>query len=222
MAKVVCKNCGHKNPSSAAVCANCGSFMFEEPKPAGSGSTASVAQNTVQEPQQEVEPPNFTPQPVDQSPQRAPETIRIAGSGILQQMSTLVGFLILGVFFVLEYMGYLLNFYYFIIFFVLIIAVPTLMRMATSVIKFTGPNFSFRGSSSQESYSITDVENVTIDQYNRQDQTITINFKVNRPPLQVEFTSIAAFRTVIVAFSRRRIVVIPPSRTQNNPDSGSQ
>ena len=195
--------------------------MFEEPEPVGAGGTAPVAQSTTQEPPQAVEPQNYPTQPCDQSPQQAADTIRIAGSGVFQQLSTLVGFLILGVFFVLEYMGYLLNFYYFIIFFVLIIAVPTLMRMATSVIKFSGPNFSFRGSSSQQSYSITDVENVTIDQYNRQDQTITINFKVNRPPLQVEFTSIAAFRTVIVAFSRRRIVVIPPSRTQNNPNSGS-
>lgn len=221
MAKVICKNCGHKNPSSAAVCENCGSFMFEEPEPVGAGGTAPVAQSTTQEPPQAVEPQNYPSQPFDQSPQQAADTIRIAGSGLFQQLSTLVGFLILGVFFILEYMGYLLNFYYFIIFFVLIIAVPTLMRMATSVIKFSGPNFSFRGSSSQQSYSITDVENVTIDQYNRQDQTITINFKVNRPPLQVEFSSIAAFRSVIVAFSRRRIVVIPPSRTQNNPNSGT-
>ena len=220
MVKVVCKNCGHKNPSSAAVCENCGSFMFEEPKPAGSGSVSSVPQSTEQEPQQETEP-QYPSQSVDQPPQQTPETIRITGSGVLQQLSTLVGFLILGVFFVLEYMGYLLNMYYFVIFFVLIIAVPSLMRMATSVVKFNGPNFAFRDSPSSGSFEITDVENITIDQYNKQDQTMTINFKTNHPPLQVEFNSIATFRSVIVTFTRRRIVVIPMSRTQNSPDTGT-
>ena len=168
MAKVVCKNCGHKNPSSAAVCENCGSFMFEDPKPAGSGSAPSAPQNIEQEAEQATVPENSLPQPVDQAPRQAPETIRVAGSGILQQMSTFVGFIILGVFFILEYNGYLSNMYYFLIFFVLILAVPTLMRTATSVVKFNGQNFTFRGSANSGSYDIKDVENITIDQYNKQ------------------------------------------------------
>ena len=221
MAKVVCKNCGHKNPSSAAVCENCGSFMFEDPKPAVSGTAPSAPQNIEQEPQQVTVPDNSPPQPVDQAPRQAPETIRVTGSGILQQMSTFVGFLILGVFFILEYNGYLSNMYYFLIFFVLILAVPTLMRTATSVVKFNGPNFTFRGSANSGSYDIKDVENITIDQYNKQDQTMTINFKTNQPPLQVEFNSVTTFRSAIVAFTRRRIVVIPMSRTQNSPGTGS-
>ena len=67
MAKVVCKNCGHKNPSSAAVCENCGSFMFEDPKPAGSGIAPSAPQNIEQEPQQATVPENSPSQPVDQA-----------------------------------------------------------------------------------------------------------------------------------------------------------
>ena len=221
MAKVVCKNCGHKNPSSAAVCENCGSFMFEDPKPAVSGSAPSAPQNIEQEPQQATEPDSYPSQSVDQSPKQAPETIRVTGSGVLQQMSTFVGFIILGVFFILEYNGYLSNMYYFLIFFVLILAVPTLMRTATSVVKFNGPNFTFRGSPNSGSYDIKDVENITIDQYNKQDQTMTINFKTNQPPLQVEFNSVTTFRSAIVSFTRRRIVVIPMSRTQNSPGTGS-
>ena len=222
MAKVVCKNCGHKNPSSAAVCENCGSFMFEEPKPATSANAPSAPQNVEPEPQQVGEQQSAPAGPFETSNQPAPETITVNGKGILQQLSTVIGFAILAIFFVLEYQGYLLSIYYFVIFLVLIIAVPTLLRMAASVIRFNGPNFSFRTSSSPGSYPLSDVENITIDRYNRQDQTMTINFKVNRPPLQVEFNSIMAFRSVIVAFSRRRIVVIPPSRTQNSSSSGNQ
>ena len=121
----------------------------------------------------------------------------------------------------LEYNGYLSNMYYFIIFFVLILAVPTLMRTATSVVKFSGPNFTFRGSPNSASYDIKDVENITVDQYNKQDQTLTINFRTNQPPLQVEFNSVTTFRSAIVSFTRRRIVVIPMNRTQNSPDSGT-
>ena len=50
--------------------------------------------------------------------------------------------------------------YYFLIFFVLILAVPTLMRTATSVVKFNGPNFTFRGSPNSGSYENKENEKI--------------------------------------------------------------
>ena len=220
MAKTVCKNCGHKNPSSASVCENCGNFLFEEPKPVSSGvsQTAPVVEQETQ--MQETEPGNMQAQPENTTSQQAPVTIKVSGGGILQQLSTLSGFAILGVFFVMEYMGFLLDAYYFVIFLALIFAVPTLLRKVGSVITFSGLNFSFRNSGSADMYPLTEVDNVKIDQYNRVDQTMTINFRDSRPPLQVEFNSIMAFRSVIVAFSRRRIPIIPAGPTSNTGNAG--
>lgn len=223
MAKTVCKNCGHKNPASAAVCENCGSFMFEEPKqPSQQASTQAPPDYTQdeQEPEQETTPAS---QYYDDSSssQQEPVTIKVSGGGAAQQFSTLSGFIILGAFFVLEYMGLLLNFYYFFVFLVLIFAVPTLIRRTTSVIRFNGYNFNFRNASVPESYPVSDIENVKIGQYDRMDQSLTINFKEGKTPLRVEFNSIMAFRSVVVAFSRRRIPIIPANAQQKNQAQGT-
>ena len=221
MAKVVCKNCGHKNPSSASVCANCGNFLFEDPKPVSSGLSQQATPN-VEEPQmQETAPGNLPAQPENSSYSQTPVTIKVSGGGILQQLSTLSGFAILGIFFALEYLGLLLDFYYFIIFLVLIFAVPTLLRKVGSVVTFSSYGFTFRNSGNAEPYPLAEVENIKIDHYNRMDQAMTINFRDSRPPLQVEFNSIMAFRTVITAFIRRRIPIIPAGPQSNNSGTGA-
>ena len=215
MAKVVCKNCGHKNPSSAAVCENCGNFMFEDNQPAAPVASQTVQEN-VQEPEvQETVPANVAESVQQTVPERAPVTIKVSGGAATQQLSTLSGFAILAVFFVLEYMGFLQNIYYFFVFLVLIFVVPSLLRRIGSVIQFIGPDFKFRKSGNNETYPLMDVENIQINQYNRMDQIMTIHFRENRAPLQVEFNSMMTFGTVVTAFRRRRIPVLPANASAN-------
>lgn len=221
MAKVVCKNCGHKNPSSASVCENCGNFMFDEPQPVAPTITQNAPSNIQEQAVQDAAVTSPTTQDTGFASQQQPVAIKVSGSGALQQLSTLSGFIILGLFFLFEFMGYLLNFYYFLVFLVLIFVVPTLLRRAGSIVRFMGPDFAFRNSGSAESYPLMDVENIKINQYNRMDQMLTINFRENRPPLQVEFNSIMAFRSVVVAFSRRRIPIIPANAPTNANNAGA-
>ncbi len=215
MAKVVCKNCGHKNPSSAAVCANCGNFLFEDNRPAAP-EMSQTDQESVPEPEiQETDSANVVEPVQPTGPERTPVNIKINGGGALQQLSTLSGFVILAIFFGLEYSGYLGSYYYFFIFLVLIFAVPSLLRRFGSVIRFVGPDFTFRNTGSNETYPLMDVENIQINQYTRMDQIMTIHFRENRNPLQVEFNSMMTFGAVVTAFRRRRVPILPVNAQSN-------
>ena len=216
MAKVVCKNCGHKNPSSAAVCENCGNFLFEDNRTA-EPKLAEPTTEIDQEPAiQETTTTNVAEPEQTVYPEKTPVTIRINGGGAAQQLSTLSGFAILAAFFALEYLGILRDYYYFFVFLVLIFAVPTLLRRVGSVVQFYGPDFRFKNAENNESYPLMDVENIQINQYNRMDQILTIHFRENKTPLQVEFNSMLTFGSVITAFRRRRIPVIPANAPAGN------
>lgn len=192
--------------------------MFDDPKPATQAVNQPAPDDNQEQPEEvetEVQPAQMQDESNSGYGARAPETIKVSGGGLAQQMSTFSGFIILGIFLVLEFLGFLLNFYYFLLFLVLIFVVPTAIRRSTSVIQFTGQDFLFKHTGSADTYPLMDIENVKIDHYNRMDQTLTINFREGRPPLQVEFNSFVAFRSVLTAFNRRRIPILN-SMAQSN------
>lgn len=221
MAKVVCKNCGHKNPMSASVCTNCGNFLFEEP----------VSSPTVSAPPQVTAPSGYEEQQ-DQSGQEEPvqetssytgpsESITVKTGSGSQALSTMGGFGVLAVILGLEYTNIIvLPSYAFWGFLLLIFVLPSVTRRYGSGVRFTTYGFSFPKAENKETFAYDNIETVVLDRYTRNDQAITLKFKQDHNPVQVDFNSIMTFNTLIRTFNRRRIP-IDYKRAQEQSSQGA-
>lgn len=213
MAKTTCKNCGHKNPSSAAVCTKCGSFLFDEPVQTPSQTTqVAPAQNT-DEP--EVIETEATPY------QGRIDTIKVAAGNSTQWISMIVGFALFAVFLVLSYTITLPS-YSIYIFLVMIFVLPSLMRRSSMGVKFTPGGFSFPKTGNEEFFQFSSIDSVRIGMYDRSQQTLTLNFKDEHVPVKVDFRSIMVFRSFITALSRRRITIVPYGQQNTGTASAAQ
>lgn len=205
MAKTVCKSCGHKNPASAAVCSNCGNFLFEEPE-----QPRQTVAETVQEDntQQETESPEaVTPEIVQPKETGSEETILVKGGNSSQWIGMASAFGILMIFVVIQYLGYSLPSYYIYVFLALIFLLPSALRKLGTSVKFTQQDFFIPGETKNVTIEYDDIMSVKIGPYSRASQSLTIFFKNDKPGIILDFHSFTNFRTVVMMLNRRRIPV---------------
>lgn len=210
MAKIVCKNCGQKNPSSAAACSNCGNFLIDEPMQAAKAPVQAI--------QEENLPQDSPSEQVNQEVETRPyegrvETINISGGKSSQWLGMGSGFAILAVFIGLEYSGVSLPSYSTYAFLALIFVLPSLLRRFTQAIKFNSTGFTIPKSNPPASFEFENIMNVKLGPYDRRDQSLTIYFKEEIPAVRMDFSSMFNFRNFVMMLSKRRIPIVP----QNSP-----
>lgn len=220
MAKIVCKNCGTKNQSSAAVCSNCGNFLFDEPVQTPQAVTESIQEENT--PQSEVTS-NVAAEATEQetrtyTPTGNEETILVKGGNSAQWIGMASAFGILAVFLGLTYVGFSLPTYTTYIFIVLIFVLPSALRKLSTSVKFTGTGFMIPGENQNVNFNFEDIMNVTLGQYNRGSQSLTLFFKGEQPAVTLDFHSFNNYRTLVMMFNRRRI---PVTRDRSNYTPGN-
>ena len=215
MAKIICKNCGQKNPSYAAVCSSCGNFLVDDT----SGATAGPAQEVQLENSAQTTADMTSVQETTQKElqdtqdyQGRMETISVASNNSRQIISMVLTFGVLAVFIALEYLVKGLSNYLFLGFFVVIFAMSSLFRRGVSGVKFTQTGFTFPNANNNETFAYDSLDKLTIGTYDRYSQSLTMFFKENHPPVQVEFRSYSSFRGFVMMLGRRHVTIIPPNK----------
>ncbi len=217
MAKVVCNNCGHKNPSSAASCAKCGSFLVDDVPQTNEQPVMGVQTEESEQPQMESE---HNQENVEARPYEGRvETVKVPGGNSSQWIGMVSGFAVLGAFLVLEYLGIPLPSYSIYIFLVLIFILPSLLRRSTSVIKFNQAGFSIPSKPELNPVSFENIMDAKLGAYTRYEQTVTLYFKNSDPALKLDFTSMMNFRSFIVMLNKRRIPIL---RENSGPNAEQQ
>lgn len=219
MAKVVCKNCGHKNPSSAASCSNCGSFLYDNspqssPQPDNNFQPVDMQQPAVQDEQ----PAGET---VEAKPYDGPvETVKIAGGNTTQWLGMISSFLVLMVFFGLEFAGVSMPTYTIYVFIALIFLLPAILRTSNRSIRYSSMGFSIPDKPEIAPVDYSNIMNATLGPYTRYEQSVTLFFKNSDPALKMVFNSLMNFRTFIVAMSRRRIPIMRANAAPSTEQAG--
>lgn len=211
MAKTVCKNCGHKNPASAAVCSNCGNFLFEEPAQPQVQATDTSREEV---PQQEDESPaTVTPDVVEPQVTGREETILVKGGNMSQWIGMVSAIGILLAFMVIQYSGYTLPAYSIYVFLALIFLLPSALRKLGSTIKYTQTYFVVASDNRNVTFQYEDIMNVRLGQYGRASQSLTLFFKDDKPAVILDFHSFTNFRSLVMMLTRRRIPVSRADRS---------
>lgn len=222
MAKIVCKNCGQKNPSYAAACSNCGNFLVDEPTGGSSTPAREIHEENAPESIEQTVATQTTDEEEEEPEQETTtytgraETISVTSGNSRQYLSMIVGFAIFGAFIVLYYIVKNIPDYSLFIFMVLIFVVPTYIRRGASGVKFSAGGFSFPKTDNEEMFAYTDIENVKVGKYDKYDQSLTLFFKENHAPVKVNFRSFMAFRSLIVALNRRRVPITAPKQAASS------
>lgn len=217
MAKVVCNNCGHKNPSSAASCSNCGSFLVDDvPKNNYQPVSNDQPEEQVQDSSPSAMESGTELETVETQPYNGPvETVKVPGGNSSQWLGMLSGFAVLGAFLVMQYMGVPLPSYSIYIFLALIFVLPTLLRRSTSSIRYNPAGFSIPDKPELAPVSYENIMDAKLGLYSRYEQSVTLHFKNSDPALKMDFTSMMNFRTFIVSLNRRRIPLLRENAAPN-------
>lgn len=216
MAKVVCKNCGTKNPSSAVSCSNCGSFLVDDVSRTKSQPQSYTQPDVSEIEENQQESTESTPENVEARPYDGPvETVKVPGGNSTQWLSMAVTFGILGVFLALEYLGFPLPSYSIYIFLVLIFIIPSLLRRVGTSVKFNQMGFSIPDRPELEPVQFDNIMNAKLGMYSRYEQSVTLYFKGSEPALKLDFNSMTNFRSLIMMLNRRRIPIVRENRTAN-------
>lgn len=216
MAKVVCKNCGTKNPSSAASCSNCGSFLvddaYQKPSQPDTFTQPPAPVETEEAGGQDTQ----SAEPVETKPYEGPvETVKVPGGNSVQWISMVSTVGILAVFLGMEYLKVPLPSYSIYIFLVLIFVVPTLIRRTSTPIKFSPVGFTIPNTPEVPPVSYENIMNVRLGAYSRYEQSVTLFFKDSEKPLKLNFNSMVNFRSLIVTLNRRRVPIVRDNPGQN-------
>ena len=203
VAKIVCKKCGHKNPASAVSCSNCGSFLVPETGVnISADSTVATAPTFPKFRVSEQEPAQSSSQSGSTT-----EAIEVMSSNSAQTLALLIALVVFVIFIYFEY-TISLPWYYFYFFLVLIFLIPTVLRRSASGVRFTNTGFYFPKSTSQEIFPYGSISYLRIGDYDRVQQSLTLNFNEQRPPVRVEFRSMSMFRLFLGMMNRRRILIL--------------
>ncbi len=212
MAKAQCPNCGHKNKSSASICASCGNFLLD--------SEFSMQATENKEPVDSPKAYDATSIVTPDTNQSADVIKVLSKKGIYSWLPTVIPFGVIAVFIALEY-SIKMPTYSFIPFLLIILFLPSFLRKSVMGIQFFSGGFRILGSSRPEAFAYNNIESIHVKSAAPGIQPLTIFFKGSEKPITLEFDSVQTFRMMVMQLNRRRIPIITEDTVNKEPDSGT-
>lgn len=212
MAKVRCPNCGHKNKSSASICANCGNFLLD----------SQFSMHATENNEPVVSPQAYdTHGIVEPVTNRSSDVIKVQSKkGIYSWLPTIIPFGVIAIFIALEY-SIRMPTYSFIPFLLIILFLPSFLRKSVLGIQFLPGGFRIPVSDRIETFAYSNIENIQVKSASPGLQPLTISFKGSENPVTLEFDSMQTFRMMIMQFNRRRIPIITGDMINKDSDSNT-